>query len=197
MINRLVVLLSLFMLTLPALAGKCVCRDNFGNGKKACFNSVVQCKSFCGIMSMSFGEGSCDGGTPIPSLPIGQVMVYALTETLWTDSNIDVKAGEILTIKAIAENAWQTNKYWIAGGANGHPNYQGGPNYLLPSGPEGALVGRVGNGPVFLIGGQGNTPQGASGRLYIGPNDEPSGRFDNVGSITVQVGVVAESVKTE
>lgn len=197
MFKKILVLISLAFLSLTVFAGKCVCRDNAGNGKKACFNSVVECKSYCGSWSMSFGTGSCDSGAPIPSLPVGQVLVQALTTTLWTDSGVEVKAGEILTIKAIAEDRWQTNQYWIAGGANGHPNYRGGPNYLLPGGPEGAIVGRVGSGPVFLIGASGQTPPGSSGRLFLAPNDEVNGRFDNIGSITVQIDVVAESVKSD
>jgi len=56
----------------------------------------------------------------------------------------------------------------------------------------GALVGRVGSGPVFLVGDSAKTPSGQSGRLYLCINDDlnhlyGAGLADNSGSITVQI----------
>lgn len=186
MLKQLFVGLLLLPVSIAAMADKCVCQDHAGNGKRQCSADVAQCKTFCGSMSMSYG-GNCKGGEVLPPLPVGQFRVEALTETLWNDTNIDVQSGEVISIKAIGVDKWQTNKYWITGGANGHPYYKGAPSYLLPKGPEGALVGRVGAGNVFLIGSQGQTPEGEVGRLYLGGNDEPAGRFDNLGSITVEL----------
>lgn len=183
--------LILLPISMSAMAEKCICQDNAGNGKRQCSTDVVQCKTFCGSMSMSYG-GAC-GGIVLPPLPIGQFRVEALTETLWNDSKTDVLPGEVLSIKTIGVHGWQTNQYWIAGGADGHPQYKGSASYLLPGGAEGALVGRVGSGTVFMIGSNGKTPAGATGRLFIGGNDEPSGRFDNRGNIIVEINKIEYS----
>jgi hypothetical protein len=58
--------------------------------------------------------------------------------------------------------------------------------YPDPSVPVGALIGRVGNGPAFGIGTQTQPlPMPASGRLYLGVNDNEL--TDNSGSFTVVV----------
>lgn len=49
----------------------------------------------------------------------------------------------------------------------------------------GALIGRVGNGPVFLIGAGGVKQMQGRGRLMLGVNDDNFG--DNSGEYTVKV----------
>lgn len=188
MFKKILAAISMMMLSVAGMADtKCICTDNFGNGKKGCFSNVAQCAKLCNDNQMNMSWGGTCGGTIPPPLPMGQVRVDALVGSFWTDSKIDVNVGEMLTVKTIAVNGWQTNKYWIIGGADGHPSYRGGPNYVLPGAPEGALVGKIGNGPVFLIQSLGKTPAGSAGRLFLGPNDEVEGRYDNVGSITVDI----------
>lgn len=185
MLRHLFVFCFISLFSITAHAGKCTCTDDFGNGKKGCFENASQCYSYCSSMThISFTPGTCTA-PPIPPMPPGQVKVWALTETLWNDSGLDIQVGEAYSLTAIVGDEWQTNQYWIAGGADGHPTYRGGPSYLMPGAPEGALVGRVAGGAVFLVGSNGKTPAGASGRLYLGGNDEVQGRYDNRGFLIV------------
>ncbi len=103
----------------------------------------------------------------------------------WTDTGIDVNAGdkvmfqpsgEILIGRSAGQNATP----------DGNPAYRSR-NYPDPSVPGGALIGRVGaKGRPFGIGAQTQPlPMPASGRLYLGVNDNELG--DNSGAFTVVV----------
>ncbi len=65
--------------------------------------------------------------------------------------------------------------------------------YPMPGENEGALIGRIGNNPPFLIGAQSTTiPTGQSGVLQLCINDDLSGEFgagleDNLGAVSVSI----------
>jgi len=103
----------------------------------------------------------------------------------WTDTGIDVNAGdrvvfqpsgEVLIGRSPGQNAT----------ADGNPSYRS-PAYPDPTVPGGALIGRVGaKGKPFGIGTQTQPlPMPASGRLYLGVNDNELG--DNSGAFSVVV----------
>ena len=103
----------------------------------------------------------------------------------WTDTGIDVNAGdqvmfqpsgEVLIGRSPGQNATP----------DGNPSYRSA-GYPDPSVPGGALIGKVGaKGKPFGIGTQTQPlPMPASGRLYLGVNDNEIG--DNSGAFTVVV----------
>src|SRR5262249_12299044 len=103
----------------------------------------------------------------------------------WTDTGIDVNAGdkvmfrasgEVLIGRSVGQNATP----------DGNAAYRS-PKYPDPTSPGGALIGRVGaRGKPFGIGMQTQPlAMPASGRLYLGVNDNELG--DNSGAFTVVV----------
>ncbi len=65
--------------------------------------------------------------------------------------------------------------------------------YPMPGKNEGALIGRIGSNPPFLIGGQTvSTPEGQSGELLLCINDDLNGEYgaglkDNLGAVSVEI----------
>jgi phosphatidylserine decarboxylase len=64
--------------------------------------------------------------------------------------------------------------------------------YPLIGAPEGALIGRIGNNPPFLIGDNALTPQGQTGQLQLTINDDLNGQYgpgltDNVGQVILSI----------
>jgi len=113
----------------------------------------------------------------------------------WFDTGIDVAA----TAKSITylSGLWTADPHTNGGNpydANGCPGLiVTQPGYPLVDKQMGALVGRIGSAPVFLVGDGATTPSGQSGRLYLCINDDlnhlyGAGLADNSGSITVKIG---------
>ncbi|HOC17830.1 MAG TPA: hypothetical protein PKK95_06165 [Vicinamibacterales bacterium] len=105
----------------------------------------------------------------------------------WTPTGITVRKGDIVRFSSSGEvrvgpNASDTSN------VNGRPGAYAvratAPRVLL-----GALIGRVGNGDPFGIGGQESVPMPDSGELFLGVNDANFG--DNSGEFRVIVGVGA------
>lgn len=102
----------------------------------------------------------------------------------WTDTGIDVRAGQRIRFKASGQVRWGPNrKDGPAGEGGSHSN----PSRPMPSRPGGALIGKVGPGSdTFFIGDdQGELRVRSSGRLYLGVNDDYL--QDNSGSFRVVV----------
>ena len=110
-------------------------------------------------------------------------------ETRWTDTGIDVRSGDRLQVRAqgtitLSGNDNGNDTAGPAGAFSGR-RASGAP---LPSAPAGALIGRIGDGPVFLVGAEGWTNRaGQSGRLFLGVNDDHLG--DNRGEFAVRVSI--------
>ena len=102
----------------------------------------------------------------------------------WTDTGINVRAGDTVTINASGQIrlAQNTRDFVSAAGARDRV-----PQATMPNAPIGGLVARFGDSaPVFV--GQSRTFRASrSGRLYLGPND--SYFEDNTGSFNVTVDV--------
>lgn len=107
----------------------------------------------------------------------------------WTDTGIDVRAGDRLTIRSegtilLSENNQGTDTATAAGSSTGRR----APDAPFPQRSAGGLIARIGDsGPVFLgEGGElGEVP--TSGRLFLGVNDDYLG--DNRGEFRVTITV--------
>lgn len=101
----------------------------------------------------------------------------------WTDSGIDVRAGQTIYFQANGETRWGPSRRDGAAGERNSPYNAGRP---LPDRPGAALLGRIGERDVFFIGDQpGPFRARSSGRLYLGINDDVL--TDNSGALRVVV----------
>jgi hypothetical protein len=102
----------------------------------------------------------------------------------WTDTGIDVRAGQTVYFSARGKVQWGPGRQDDAGGEGGsHYN----PNRPIPGRPGAALIGRVGerDEPFFIGSDEGPIRMRASGRLYLGINDDYL--RDNAGALRVTV----------
>jgi len=102
----------------------------------------------------------------------------------WSDSGIDVRAGQTIFFSATGRVRWGPSRQDGPEGEHNSPRNDSRP---IPGRPAAALIGRVGDGSdVFFIGDdQGPMRMRASGRLYLGVNDDYL--KDNTGSFRVTV----------
>lgn len=124
-----------------------------------------------------------------------QSIVVQANQT-WSDTGILITANSAVTI-SFQTGAWtadpQTNQHQLYGPA-GNAQIIIPPTqalYPLVGAPMGALVGRIGDNPVFLIGaGPTELPTGQSGNLALCINDDIHAAYglglaDNLGAISV------------
>lgn len=91
--------------------------------------------------------------------------------TPWSDSGVDVRAGQDVVFASTGQVRWGPNRRDGAGGERNSPRNPGRP---MPDRNAAALIGRIGpNGDPFFIGeDQGAIRMRGSGRLYLGLNDD-------------------------
>ena len=104
----------------------------------------------------------------------------------WTDTGIDVRAGQMLAIDARGTVRLGPTQNEVAG-VDGTPNRRRDTGAPVANQPEGALIARIGNSPVFFVGDQNYVRAPANGRLYLGVNDGDLG--NNSGDFQVMVNV--------
>jgi hypothetical protein len=112
-----------------------------------------------------------------------QVLAYA--NVPWSDTGINVRAGQTLYFRARGEVRWGKDR---EDGPQGEKNSPHNANRPIPGRPGAALIGKVGEGAgnVFFIGDhQGPIRMRTSGRLYLGINDDVL--QDNRGFFTIVV----------
>jgi hypothetical protein len=101
----------------------------------------------------------------------------------WTDTGIDVRAGQTIYLQANGETRWGPSRRDGAAGERNSPYNAGRP---LPDRPAAALLGRIGERDLFFIGDQpGPFRIRSSGRLFLGINDDVL--TDNSGALRVVV----------
>jgi hypothetical protein len=131
------------------------------------------------------GRGDEDRYEPV-GVPRGmrerQIVVDARQP--WTDTGIDVRAGQQIYFSSQGETRWGRDR---RDGAEGERNSPLNPNRPLPDRPAAALIGRIGdrNEYVFIGGNSGPFRARDSGRLYLGINDDVL--TDNSGNLRVTV----------
>jgi len=102
----------------------------------------------------------------------------------WTDTGIDVRAGQQVYYSAEGQTRWGPDR---RDGAEGERNSPANPGRPLPDRPAAALIGRVGERDEFFFIGADSGPFRVreSGRLYLGINDDVL--TDNSGNLRVTV----------
>jgi hypothetical protein len=99
----------------------------------------------------------------------------------WTDTGIDVVAGDPLYLAASGE--WGNGSYRSGPAGTPDPNMQ---DARLPTAAPGSLIGRIGD-MLFAVGDRRDEAAPATGRLFLGMNDAP-GRFaDNQDALSVGI----------
>jgi hypothetical protein len=101
----------------------------------------------------------------------------------WTDTGIDVRAGQEIYFETSGQVTWAPNKRVDA---NGTRNSKADTARPLPRRDSGALLGRIGDRDTFFIGlDVGPYRVRRNGRLYLGINDD--NLDDNTGAYRVVV----------
>jgi hypothetical protein len=100
----------------------------------------------------------------------------------WTDSGIDLRAGQTIYVEASGRVRWGRDR---RDGPEGEKNSPYNGARPLPSRPGGALIARIGDDIFFIGDDRGPIRVRNRGRLYLGVNDEYL--EDNSGSFRVTV----------
>lgn len=102
----------------------------------------------------------------------------------WTDTGIDIRAGQTIYFAATGKVRWGPGRQ---DGPSGEDSSHYNATRPMPGRPGAALIGRLGDhGDPFFIGdAQGPIRMRASGRLYLGVNDDYL--QDNSGAFRVTV----------
>lgn len=100
----------------------------------------------------------------------------------WTDSGIDLRAGQTIYVEATGQVRWGRDR---RDGPEGEKNSPYNGARPLPSRPGGSLIARIGDDIFFIGDDQGPIRVRNRGRLYLGVNDEYLD--DNSGSFRVTV----------
>jgi len=134
---------------------------------------------------MSRPDNAAPTTTPVGST--GSTSAQGVTvssQMQWTPTGIAVRRGEWVTFST-------TGDVKIGGEGNPTANADGlttgvrAPDSPVATAPAGALVGKIGNGPAFVIGSRNRVQMTAAGQLFLGVND---GHLqDNEGAFQVQV----------
>lgn len=113
-------------------------------------------------------------------------LVYVDANQRWTDTGIDVQAGETIVVDAqgSARLSDDANDTASPEGSQAGRRAADAP---VRQGPAGGLIARVGNGAPTFVGARGSMRASTSGRLYLGVNDDYLN--DNSGEYRVNVNV--------
>lgn len=117
-----------------------------------------------------FGLGPGSGGGRPPGMRERQVLVAATTP--WSDTGVDVRAGQTVYFEASGEVRWGRDR---RDGPEGERNSPSNPGRPIPNRPAAGLIGRVANNSndVFFVGAERDgVRMRSSGRLYLGVNDD-------------------------
>ncbi|PYR66078.1 MAG: hypothetical protein DMF88_17520 [Acidobacteria bacterium] len=104
----------------------------------------------------------------------------------WTDTGIDIRAGDTITIDAYGTVRLSADPNDVADPLGSHAGRRAA-NAPLKNSPAGALVARIGNATILIGDHRTLTRYPFSGRLYLGVNDDYLN--DNAGQYTASVNV--------
>ena len=138
------------------------------------------------IARIEFVDDQSTGGNDFPTIPRGmrERTVTVGAREAWTDTGIDVRAGQQIYLLTSGEGRWGPNRRDRGAGERNSPYNANRP---LPDRPGAALIGRVGDrDEAFFIGADpGPFRIRGNGRLFLGINDDVL--TDNSGYLRVVV----------
>jgi len=129
--------------------------------------------------------------SPVEVYPGFHVFVLDITDSQLQDTGVDINPGDVwlVNVRGFANTAgWgpQHFRSWL--GPGGYLSLtEFDPNYPLPWAPSYSVIGKLGESPLFYVGGGGHLNASAefSGRLYLGYNDVVF--WDNFGYYVVYI----------
>ncbi|HXG54565.1 MAG TPA: hypothetical protein VNJ03_04235 [Vicinamibacterales bacterium] len=142
------------------------------------------------VSRQEFSEPSGSGSAPVPGVtppsnPTQPMEVIVSARAGWVDTGIDVRAGDVLVIRADGTVRLSGNSNDSAGPGGGNRRAD---NASMPNHPSGALIARVANGAAIFVGdGRAMNRLATGGRLYLAVNDDYSA--DNSGQFRATVTV--------
>jgi len=128
-------------------------------------------------------ETQASGRYQAPAQTSGQMIRVAAAER-WTDTGLDIRAGDTLIFDAQGTVRLSNNGNDTAG-VGGAFSGRRAPNAPIRDQGAGGLIARIGNGEALFIGTRRSVRAPTSGRLYLGVNDDHLG--DNTGDFQVVV----------
>lgn len=111
--------------------------------------------------------------------------VNVSSTTRWEDTGIRIEKNSKITITA--SGRWKSDPSIDATDPNGHSSPLISDNAPMKGVNHGALVGRIGDSPAFLIGDETTFTSMYSGTLQLMINDEYHFLYDNSGALEVRV----------
>jgi len=154
-------------------------RRGYGRGRRVQFDRAD-------VLRIEFdrprGDSGSSGGRPFG---MRERTAIVNANAPWTDTSVDVRAGQTIYFEATGEIRWGRDRRDGPDGENDSPR---NPNRPMPNRPAAALIGKIGSGSsdYFFIGDEeGPIRVRATGRLYLGINDDFFN--DNSGTFRVVV----------
>jgi hypothetical protein len=132
-----------------------------------------------------YGSNTNNGGNNVSGgRPSGMREKQAIVSstTAWTDSGIDVRAGQTIYFESQGRVRWGRDRQ---DGPAGERNSPSNPNRPMGNRNAAALIGKIGNDMFFIGDETGPVRVRASGRLQLGVNDDVL--TDNSGNFRVVV----------
>lgn len=139
-----------------------------------------------GILSRA--EFDRAGGAPdnTTQSTIGTRTIRVNSQQRWTDTGLNVRAGDVVTFQASGEIRMSDDTGDTATPA-GSRRGRTAPDAPILNQSAGALIAKVGDYSPMFIGNRGSVTVPVSGRLYLSVNDDHLP--DNAGEFTVTVGI--------
>jgi len=125
-------------------------------------------------------------GADIAPVFSGSRTVHIDPKQRWGDTGIEVRAGDTITFDASGTIRMSDNGEDLADPSGARSGRKAADAPILNQ-PAGSLIGRIGDYGPFLVGGRRSIVARASGRLYLGVNDDHLP--DNTGEYVVTIGV--------
>lgn len=137
-------------------------------------------------------EFDVSGGAPTAASVATQRSIRVNSQQRWTDSGIDVRAGDVITFSATGQITMSDDAGDTASPA-GSTRGRTAPDAPVLNQLAGGLLARIGGWSPTFIGSRGTWTAPVGGRLYLGVNDDHLP--DNRGEFVVQVGVQGRTLR--
>ena len=143
-----------------------------------------------GILSRQ--EFDVAGGAPAQPSAAGRQTVRVNSQQRWTDSGINVRAGDVITFEASGQITMSDDTGDTATPA-GSTRGRTAPDAPVLGQKAGGLLAKIGDYSPAFVGGRTTWTAPVSGRLYLGVNDDHLP--DNRGEFVVNVGVQGRTLR--